>query len=396
MLSNGDLASVSGLSSAVLASLLTDARATAEQVATPQLRGGWIGSALDPDDFELGSLLWVLEPAKLTQNTVATAASLAREALEWLIDEGIAQEVEVTGEIRGAREAGLNVLIRAPDGTIESQYIDLWRQTTFRQSTLPALLVDPVEFSPEVVPGLATFYSAPLSNHTIDQFCGVTTAQDRAGTVNLIQSTEASRPRRVLTSGGWHYQFFSGRHLASPEIPLPSIRQGTLFTIIKPRPGALSDGRMVTFGFTGFGDATRGLALRQGANGEVRLFGDAGALDVTLTSTGDSIGVVARWGLKADGARLELSDDLAANGAAYNNDFAAPNRLVIGAGYNGTAPDPTVSPEVDIREVATYTRRITDQEALQFLDYAERNAIVFGEGEPFGDCSYFRDDTGFS
>lgn len=392
--SNGDLAGVNDLSSAVLVSLLTDGRATAEQMATPHLRGGWIGDAIEESDFELGSLLWTLEPAKLTQGNLTTAASLARDALEWMIEEGIIDQVDVEGQIIGPQEGGLNVTISTSDGVIDSQFIELWRATTFAPSTLPARRVDPVEFSPQIVPGLATYYNANLSDHTLDQFCGVIVVEDNAGTVDLTQPDQAKRPRRIKSSGGWHYEFFGSQHLTSDNTQLLSIKEGTAFMIIKPRAGALNGGRMLTFGFTGFGDAVRGLAIRQGSGGEIRLFGDAGNLDAIVASDGASIGIVARWGPKSEGGSIETSDELAATSLAYDNDFTSPNRLVIGAGFDGVSVDETVSAAVEIKESATYSRRITDREVLAFLDYAAENPIVSGDGQPFDDCRLFDDDTG--
>jgi len=128
----GDLETINDLSTALLLSLLTDARADATQVAVPEFRRGWIGDAVPTiDGFKIGSLLWLTEPAKATSGTMAIASSFARDALQWLLDQGIAADVQVEGEITGPRQGTLTITIVSPDGSTTTQYVDLWRETSF-------------------------------------------------------------------------------------------------------------------------------------------------------------------------------------------------------------------------------------------------------------------------
>ncbi len=97
--SAGDLAlDAGGLRSAVLLSLFTDRRASSDYVppaGDPPDRRGWWG-----DTYEsalLGSRLWQLNRAKKTDSVALRnrAADYCREALQWLLDDGIAQSVTV-------------------------------------------------------------------------------------------------------------------------------------------------------------------------------------------------------------------------------------------------------------------------------------------------------------
>lgn len=92
---NADLARDT-LRDLVTISLFTWRRATDDDpVPADANRQGWWA------DPTLGSRLWLLKRAKLTPKTLGTAKRYAEEALQWLVDEGIASRVEVTAERQG-------------------------------------------------------------------------------------------------------------------------------------------------------------------------------------------------------------------------------------------------------------------------------------------------------
>jgi phage gp46-like protein len=112
-----DLASESGLRSAVIISLYTDRRAEADDVlpdGTEDRRGFWA-------DPTLGSRLWLLARAKETDDVLARAREYANEALAWLLDDGVARAVEVTATWVAKGVLGLIVTITIADRT---QYQD--------------------------------------------------------------------------------------------------------------------------------------------------------------------------------------------------------------------------------------------------------------------------------
>lgn len=96
-----------GLRTAILISLFTDARARPDDVLpTPDADPrGWWGNAF-PQDIslagdELGSRLWLLSRSKTTPDVIARARDYAREAVQWLLDDGVAEEVTVEAERQG-------------------------------------------------------------------------------------------------------------------------------------------------------------------------------------------------------------------------------------------------------------------------------------------------------
>lgn len=110
----------------VAISLFSDARADLDDelpVAGESRRGFW--GSNDGDNF--GSRLWLLERAKDTRENRARAAEYAREALDWLVDDGLADSVEVTVEEIERGEAGLVVRI-VRDDEVLIRFPALWER----------------------------------------------------------------------------------------------------------------------------------------------------------------------------------------------------------------------------------------------------------------------------
>lgn len=104
------------LEDAVRISLLSWRRADDEGTA----RHGWWA------DAEFGSRLWQLERAKTTPQTLVDAQDFVREALAWMVVDGIASGVTVTAE-RQDRRLAMEIRIarpQAPDDVI--RFADLW------------------------------------------------------------------------------------------------------------------------------------------------------------------------------------------------------------------------------------------------------------------------------
>ena len=130
---NGDLATDDGLVTAVMVSLFTDARADDDvEILDGDRRGWWP----DTDEESLGSLLWLIQREKATQEVAASARSYAREALQWMIDDDIAEQVNVTSEyaaptvlvltveiVRGSAQAWQRAWDGVRDQAIEMQGI---------------------------------------------------------------------------------------------------------------------------------------------------------------------------------------------------------------------------------------------------------------------------------
>ena len=127
-LDGADLAPDTSLETAVLISLFTDRRAEPGDVpAGEDLRGWWGDSFSEQGDDRIGSRLWLLSRKKLLPETARLARFYAREALQWLLDDGIAASVDINTELQPPERLLMQIRIQRPDGRVEDYRFDqLW------------------------------------------------------------------------------------------------------------------------------------------------------------------------------------------------------------------------------------------------------------------------------
>ncbi len=123
----GGLQALRSVETAIILCLFTDRRRPDWLTAGDDSseRRGWHGDTYDIEAEEgegpLGSLLWTLERAALTQDTQDKAKAYAEEALETLILQGIIARFEIETEVdQMANRLALGIKAYGPDG--ERQY----------------------------------------------------------------------------------------------------------------------------------------------------------------------------------------------------------------------------------------------------------------------------------
>ena len=122
-LEDGDIALDNGLQTAILVSLFTDGRAPEDAILPgndTSRRGVWT----DSDTDKQGSLLWLLAREKVTADISAKANLFCKDALNWLIEDGIASTVNVETQI--APLYGLQIKIQIERGS-NREYDYLWQ-----------------------------------------------------------------------------------------------------------------------------------------------------------------------------------------------------------------------------------------------------------------------------
>jgi phage gp46-like protein len=127
---NSDFSGTDGLLTAINVSLLTDARADAGNVPDPSRRRGYVGDILTSElGRSLGSRLWLYSQSRLTDDIINAIRNESRNALLWLIDDGVARSVDVVkiGKT-GVRSLRVEIKITTNDGN-NQVYTVLWRQT---------------------------------------------------------------------------------------------------------------------------------------------------------------------------------------------------------------------------------------------------------------------------
>lgn len=136
-LNRGGLRATAGLQTAVELALFTDRRCPADhplaKYADGDLRGWWgnsIDERADLGEAELGSLLWLLERAPLTDDIVRWSKALAEEALAPLIVQGAAAKMAIAAERVGGSRLNLGVSLYGHDGAsvYARKFEILWEQ----------------------------------------------------------------------------------------------------------------------------------------------------------------------------------------------------------------------------------------------------------------------------
>lgn len=108
-IANGDLAPDNSLATAVLISLFSDGRAREDDPipdGTGDRRGWW------PDAWAedgMGSRLWTLSREKITPDLAPRIEEIARQALQWLIRDGLVRRLDITTERLERDRIGLHV-----------------------------------------------------------------------------------------------------------------------------------------------------------------------------------------------------------------------------------------------------------------------------------------------
>lgn len=129
-IAGGDLATDDGLETAVILSLFTDRRAE----DTDQLpdghtdRRGWWGDVRPVVvDDRIGSRLWLLGREKQMESVLERAREYARQALEWLLIDQVAESIDVVAEFVRAGVLGLQVDIQRPSSdTVNFRFELVW------------------------------------------------------------------------------------------------------------------------------------------------------------------------------------------------------------------------------------------------------------------------------
>lgn len=94
---DSDLASDRGIKTAIALSLFTDRRADDDDTppsGNPNDRRGWWADEFAANLGDLfGSRLWLLDRSVLTNETVLLATEYIKEALQWLLDDAVAESI---------------------------------------------------------------------------------------------------------------------------------------------------------------------------------------------------------------------------------------------------------------------------------------------------------------
>lgn len=133
-IAGGDLVMDTGLRTAVIISLFTDALADPSDSLPDGTddRRGWVGDvppsgSADGVTDPIGSTLWLYEGQRQTEPIRRRIEAAARDALAWMIRDGVADAVDVTATYPFRDRVDLAVTIR--QGTATHRYDLNWNAT---------------------------------------------------------------------------------------------------------------------------------------------------------------------------------------------------------------------------------------------------------------------------
>lgn len=114
---------------AVVISLFTWRRAATDDPLDDDERFGWWGDSYPTiADDRIGSRLWLLRRVKLTTDTQRDAEFYAREALQWMLDDGQVLVVDVITERADSYRLNLQVILTVLTGArLKINSSQLWQ-----------------------------------------------------------------------------------------------------------------------------------------------------------------------------------------------------------------------------------------------------------------------------
>lgn len=124
-----ELSSAPYLVRAVIISLFTWRRANPDDELPGDQRMGWWGDNYLPNQNDkIGSRLWLLARAKITEKTIVEAQEYANEALQWMVEDGVAARVDVIAERQGLETIALSCALYKSDGSklIDVRFSNFW------------------------------------------------------------------------------------------------------------------------------------------------------------------------------------------------------------------------------------------------------------------------------
>ena len=106
-----------GFETSVVLSLFSDARASRGDVlpGTVENKAGWWGSVLLGRQF--GSKLWLLQRAVLDNTTMRLYEQYSKDALKWMVDDRIAEEITAVAVRVGLNRVNLAMTVKRKNNT---------------------------------------------------------------------------------------------------------------------------------------------------------------------------------------------------------------------------------------------------------------------------------------
>lgn len=121
-----------GLRTSVLISLFTDRQVEPEEIPPGVLENRGHFSDIF-EDLNIGSRLWLLDRAKILNETAVAAKDYINEALSWMIEDEIVEEVQVSTFFEG-EGLSCQIALSANGGTFNFKFSDILNRELSRDA----------------------------------------------------------------------------------------------------------------------------------------------------------------------------------------------------------------------------------------------------------------------
>lgn len=116
------------LTRAVIVSLFTWRRAETDD-DTDRANGWWGDTFPTVENDRIGSRIWLVSRAKLTNATASKVKDYARQALSWMEEDGVAARVDVSATRTDLESLQLSVSVWQKDGSKHAIiFDDIWKE----------------------------------------------------------------------------------------------------------------------------------------------------------------------------------------------------------------------------------------------------------------------------
>ena len=134
---NNDLIRDQTFETSIKISLFTNRRAQVDDVLsdnTDDKCGYWGDVVSEEVNDSMGSRLWLLGRNKMTTELLPATVEYTKEALQWMIEDSIASEINVTAEKYDSETVIINIEICKPNDTnsVIYKYFYNWKAQSFR------------------------------------------------------------------------------------------------------------------------------------------------------------------------------------------------------------------------------------------------------------------------
>lgn len=124
-----DVVQDEGFETAITISLFSDRRADDDDPLPDDTgdKRGWWGDVLNVNGRKIGSRRWLLRRSKLTNENMGRLEEYDTEALQWMLDDGVASNITVIVTRAGMEAIDELITIQRPDGTEQAfKYFFNW------------------------------------------------------------------------------------------------------------------------------------------------------------------------------------------------------------------------------------------------------------------------------